>query len=81
MPRELKTPEKTSRPLKTALGTFLAPERLYTLRGFLRCAAMSRTRLMELERTVKLPRRRNGRGVWVDGADAIEWMKQVTERR
>lgn len=69
------------RELKTANGTFLAPERIYTLRGFLRAASVSRTRLMELERVAKLPRLVNGRGVWVDGADGIQWLRSVTKRR
>ena len=58
--------------------SFLAPERLYSLRGFQEAAGISMTRMREARRVgVDLPRMKVGRRVFVKGADAIAYLERL----
>ncbi len=58
--------------------SFLAPERLYSLRGFQEAAGISMTRMREGRQVgVDLPRMKVGRRVFIKGADAIAYLERL----
>jgi hypothetical protein len=60
--------------------SFLAPDRLYTLRGFQAAAGVSATRRREARlRGIALPTLAVGRRKFVRGADAIAFVLRLAE--
>lgn len=60
--------------------TFLAPERLYSLRGFQECSGISMTRMREARHQgVDLPKVKVGRRVFIKGVDAIEYIERLSQ--
>jgi hypothetical protein len=58
--------------------TFIAPERLYTLRGFHDASGISETRIREAQRRgIGLPTLSVGRRKFVRGCDAIEYIERL----
>jgi hypothetical protein len=61
--------------------TFLAPERLYSIRGFCRASGLSYSRLREAARAgVEIPTFRVGKRKFIFGGDAIDLVRQLAEQ-
>jgi hypothetical protein len=60
--------------------SFIAPERLYTLKGFQTASGMSTTRLFEARKIgIVLPRIILGKRHFVRGSDAIAFIERLAE--
>ena len=60
------------------MPTFIAPERLYTLRGFYEASGISQTRVREARfRGTELPMLCVGRRKFVRGYDAIAYIERL----
>lgn len=60
--------------------SFIAPERLYSLRGFQECAGISGTRMRQARLRGIAPRvLRVGRRQFIRGADGIEFIESLAE--
>lgn len=58
--------------------TFIAPERLYTLKGFIAASGISSTRMREARRAgINLPTLEVGRRKFIRGAEAIDYLEQL----
>ncbi len=68
-----------ARPAATAQETsYIDPDRLYTLSGFIRTSGISQTRIhFARQAGVQLPRLKVGKRVFVRGADAIRYVEQL----
>lgn len=64
-----------------SVPTFIAPERLYTLRGFYEASGISQTRVREARlHGITLPMLSVGKRKFVRGSDAIAYIeRRVTE--
>ncbi len=61
--------------------SFIAPERLYTLKGFIAASGVSATRIRESRRAgVVLPMLDVGRRKFIRGSDAIEYIERLSQR-
>lgn len=59
-----------------SVPTFIAPERLYTLRGFYEASGISQTRMREARlRGIELPMLSVGKRKFVRGYDAIAYIE------
>lgn len=64
----------------TEAPTYIAPERLYSLRGFQEAAGVSATRMLEARRRgVNLITIDVGRRKFVRGTDAIAYLERLAE--
>ena len=64
--------------VRTANPTFLDPERLYSLRGFVESSGVSLTRIREASRSkIELRVIRAGKRVFVRGRDGIEFIERL----
>jgi hypothetical protein len=62
----------------TKAPSFIAPERLYSLKGFQAAAGVSQTRMREARREgITLPTIEVGRRKFVRGVDAIAYIEQL----
>ena len=62
----------------TKAPSYIAPERLYSLRGFQAAAGVSSTRMREARRAgVSLPTLEVGRRKFVRGTDAIQFLETL----
>jgi hypothetical protein len=62
----------------TKQPSFLAPERLYSLRGFQAAAGVSSTRMREARQAgIELPALEVGRRKFVRGADGIAYLEKL----
>jgi hypothetical protein len=61
-----------------SVPTFIAPERLYTLRGFQEASGISQTRMREARRRdIELPTLSVGKRKFVRGTDAIAFIERL----
>jgi hypothetical protein len=61
-----------------SIPTFIAPERLYTLRGFREASGFSQTRMREARlRGIELPTLSVGRRKFVRGTEAIAFIERL----
>jgi hypothetical protein len=65
----------------TRESSYIAPERLYSLRGFQAAAGVSSTRMREARRAgVTLPTLEVGRRKFVRGSDAIAYLERLAQQ-
>ena len=66
--------------VSTKAPSYIAPERLYSLRGFQAAAGVSSTRMREARKAgVVLPTLQVGRRKFIRGADAIAFIERLAE--
>ena len=59
--------------------SFIAPERLYTLKGFIAASGISATRMREARRAgITIPTLETGRRKFIRGSDAIEYIERLS---
>jgi hypothetical protein len=64
--------------VRTSNPTFIDPERLYSLRGFVESSGVSLTRIREASRSmIELRVLRAGKRVFVRGCDGIEFIERL----
>jgi hypothetical protein len=67
---------KTAKPKPS----FIDPNRLYSLAGFLQCSGFTPQRMGELRRLgIDLPRLKCGRRVFIEGSAAIEYIRRASQ--
>jgi hypothetical protein len=60
--------------------SFIAPERLYTLKGFMVASGVSATRMREARRAgISAPMLEVGRRKFLRGSDAIKYLEQLSQ--
>ena len=60
--------------------SFIAPERLYTLKGFMAASGVSATRMREARKAaVTPPMLEVGRRKFIRGSDAIAYLEQLSQ--
>jgi hypothetical protein len=60
--------------------TFIAPERLYSLRGFIAASGISETRIRKARRQgIELPSITAGRRKFIRGSSAIAYIERLAE--
>ncbi|HMP08229.1 MAG TPA: hypothetical protein PJ982_17915 [Lacipirellulaceae bacterium] len=61
--------------------TFIDPQRLYTLAGFMAASGFNFSRMRELRiKGIDLPRLRVGKRVFIEGHAAIEYIRKAAEQ-
>ena len=62
----------------TKAPSYLAPERLYSIKGFIAAAGVSSTRMREARHAgIVLPALEVGRRKFIRGSDAIEYLEKL----